>query len=156
LKPDQMFRQEFARLLAALNNNVSACYCKLDDYERADYFNNIALMEDPEYAKAFHRKCILLEEQGRFTEAFNMANWGIIRFDNDYEEEENRKIVPRFKEMQSRCESQMPHEEKIRTEKVEEKIKKEIEEEETETEKTTRQSIAGMMQQLEEMLKSGA
>ena len=50
----------------------------------------------------------------------------------------------------------MPHEEKIRTEKVEEKIKKEIEEEETETEKTTRQSIAGMMQQLEEMLKSGA
>ena len=47
---------------AVLNNNIAACYCKLADYSRADKFNNLALIEDPEYAKAFYCKCIILED----------------------------------------------------------------------------------------------
>ena len=58
--------QDYQRLKAVLNNNISATYCKLSDYDRADKYNNLALMEDPEYAKAFHRKILILEETGKY------------------------------------------------------------------------------------------
>jgi tetratricopeptide (TPR) repeat protein len=92
-----MFKKQLDRLKSTLNNNISTCYCHLGDFKSADRFNNLALMEDPEYAKAFYRKALILEGQAKYREAAEVAGWGIKRFDNEFEEEESRNMVQKFR-----------------------------------------------------------
>ena len=94
-----MFRKDLLRLKAILNNNISACYCHVNDFKNADRYNNLALIDDPEYAKVFYRKIYVLEGQARYKEGAEMAAWCIKRFDNQYEDEENQNMVPKFKEL---------------------------------------------------------
>jgi tetratricopeptide (TPR) repeat protein len=60
LKPDQMFLKEFNRLKATLHNNIASSFCQLGEFKLADKSNNLAMMEDPEYAKVFYRRIIIL------------------------------------------------------------------------------------------------
>ena len=67
-------------------------------------------MEDPDYAKALHRKVLILEKKGDYTNGHNIANFAVTRFDDDFEEEDNRKIVPLFKEAKERLALLIPYE----------------------------------------------
>ena len=109
-----------------LNNNIAACYCKLNDLQRADKFNNLALIEDPEYAKAFYRRCLIHEEQGKFTLAANMADWSIKRFDSEFEEQDNRQIVPLFAELRARCQESIPFEEQVKEKNLDAEVEQEM------------------------------
>ena len=97
-------------LKAQLCNNMSACYSKMGDIESADIYNNWALKECPDYAKALHRKCIILEDKGEFTQASKVAEWCAQRFDHEDECEDNRKTVAHFKELAGRCKLKIPYE----------------------------------------------
>ena len=56
-------------------------------------------MADPDYAKALHRKVLILKKQYRYKNAFEICKFTINRFDNEYESEENQKVVPKLKEL---------------------------------------------------------
>ena len=36
-----------------------------------------------------------------------MANFAVTRFDDDFEDDANRKLVPEFKELRERCKSKI-------------------------------------------------
>ena len=129
-----MFRKELLRLKAVLNNNISACYCSLNDFKNADRYNNLALVEDQEYAKVYYRKILVLEGQARYKEAASLADWGVMRFDSQFEDEENQKIVPRFKELKVKMEAQFPFEEERRTALMKEEVERELRESDPEYE----------------------
>jgi hypothetical protein len=61
-----MFHQDFVRLKAILNNNISMCYFNMNQIPKSVQYNDHALMEDPDYAKALYRKVLILEKQGQF------------------------------------------------------------------------------------------
>ena len=45
-----------------LLNNIAACFSHMPgQLAQAEYFNDMALMEDPDYAKAMLRKVLILE-----------------------------------------------------------------------------------------------
>ena len=67
-------------------------------------------MEDPDYAKALYRKVLILEKNGQFTNGHSMANFAISRFDDDFEEDGNRKMVPSSKESKERLALKIPYE----------------------------------------------
>ena len=79
---------------AMLLNNISACFFHTDKMEECESFNDLALMEDPDYAKGMLRKVLILEKKGCYSEAHSIANFAIMRFDDDFEDERNRKVVP--------------------------------------------------------------
>jgi hypothetical protein len=56
----------------------------------------MALMEDPDYAKALYRKVLILEKMGNYENGHSIAKFAIMRFDSEYEDESNRKLVPLF------------------------------------------------------------
>ena len=70
-----MYFQEFQRVKAQFNNNISACYCVLGEYTEADIYNNAAIMEDPDYGEALFRKCEIYEDMCEYTMCLNMAEW---------------------------------------------------------------------------------
>ena len=64
--------------------------------------NNLALVEDPDYAKAMHRMILIKEANGAYHGALEMANYAIMRFEHPDEEDEdpdNYKVVPALKEL---------------------------------------------------------
>ena len=71
-------------------------------------------MEDPEYAKAFLRRILILEGFARYHEASELASWCIKRFDNEYEEQESQDLVSKFHEVKQKLEGQLHLEEERR------------------------------------------
>ena len=59
-------------------------------------------MEDPDYAKALLRKILIQERKGEYEGGYQMANYACTRFDDDFEDEANRKMVPQFKELRDK------------------------------------------------------
>ena len=123
-----MYLQDFTRLKSVLFNNISTCYFHLNSIPKADQYNDMALMEDPDFAKALYRKCMILEKKGEFTNGHHIANFAIARFDSEFEEEENRKIVPKFVEMKERFKVKIPYETKTKTDNLEKEVEKELSE----------------------------
>ena len=58
---EKMWLHEFELLKGIFCNNMAMCYQKMGDLKSADIYNNWALKECPDYAKALHRKCLILE-----------------------------------------------------------------------------------------------
>ena len=67
LKDGLMYQQDFNRLKATLLNNIASCFFNEGFIDQADKFNDKALMEDPDYARAHYRKCTILEQRGEYT-----------------------------------------------------------------------------------------
>ena len=65
--------QDFTRLKAILYNNMSACYFNLEAWQKSEYFNDLALSEDPDYAKALYRNILILEQKGLYSRGAQMA-----------------------------------------------------------------------------------
>lgn len=82
-------------------------------------------MHDPEYAKAFHRKILILEGQSKFKAASETATWCLKRFDSEFEDPDNRKIVPLFRELQERCDAKIPEEAERRERSLKEEVERE-------------------------------
>ena len=73
LEDGMMYLQDFTRLKAVLLNNLSSCCFNQDLLSQADTFNDMALMEDPDYGKAYYRKCMILQKKGFFSQALELA-----------------------------------------------------------------------------------
>ena len=74
----------------------------------------MALMEDPDYAKALLRKIMILEKRGEYTQGYNMAKFAVFRFDSEFEEDENLALVPKFTELRDRLQCLIPQEKQRR------------------------------------------
>ena len=61
LTDGSMYYQEFSRLKSMLFNNISVCYFSMNNIPQSEKFNDMALMEDPDYAKALLRKIMISE-----------------------------------------------------------------------------------------------
>jgi len=61
------------RLKATLCNNLSSCFINSKQLDTADKFNDMALMEDPGYAKAHFNKCKILEAKNSYSQAIELA-----------------------------------------------------------------------------------
>ena len=85
-----MWLQDFELLKATFCNNMSASYCNMGDVQNADVYNNWALKECPDYAKALHRKCLIMEMKGEYSQAVKMADWCSERFSHEDEPESNQ------------------------------------------------------------------
>lgn len=70
-----MFDQEFQRLKAIIFNNISSCFFKSDNIQEADRYNDLAVVQDPDYGKAHYRKCCILLKKGQFTQAKDLAEF---------------------------------------------------------------------------------
>ena len=55
-----------------------------------------------------------------------MAQWGIQRFDDEFEEEENRSTIPAFKKIIERCQPKVSGEQALKAERLREKTAKEF------------------------------
>ena len=51
-----------------------------------------------------------------------MANFAVTRFDDDYEEEANRKLVPQFKELREKLKNKIGQEVNQKKDKIENEI----------------------------------
>ena len=71
----KVWLHEFELLKGQFCNNMAACYQKMGDLNNADVYNTWALKECPDYAKALHRKCLILEEKGQYSQAYQVAEW---------------------------------------------------------------------------------
>ena len=107
-----MYKQDFERLKAQFCNNMAACYQKMGDIEQADTYNNWALVECPDYAKALHRKCLIHEAKREYTMAVKIAEFCAKRFDHEDEPEDNRQTVGPFNDLADRCRPRIPYEAK--------------------------------------------
>ena len=72
-----IYMQDLSRMKAMLFNNISTCYFHLNSVTKAEYHNDLALMEDPDYAKALLRKVLILERKGEFEHAYSIAGFAI-------------------------------------------------------------------------------
>jgi hypothetical protein len=52
---------------AMLYNNISTSYFHMNAIPKAEYFNELALVEEPDYAKALLRKVLILEKKGEYS-----------------------------------------------------------------------------------------
>ena len=86
----RMWLQDFELLKSQFCNNMAACYQKMGDLQSADIYNNWALKECPDYAKALHRKCLILEATGEYTQAVQVSEWCAKRFGHEDEPEDNK------------------------------------------------------------------
>ena len=73
LEDGAMYLQDFSRLKAVLLNNLASCMFYQDMLDQADQFNDMALMEDPDYGKVHYRKCTILEKRGQYSRAMDLA-----------------------------------------------------------------------------------
>ena len=62
-KEGLIYIQDLYRLKAILFNNISMCYYRWGKIDQADKFNDMAIMEDPDYARATYQKCKILESR---------------------------------------------------------------------------------------------
>ena len=86
----------------------------------------MALVEDPDYAKAILRKIQIMDRKGEYSSAHNMANFAMARFDDEFEEAENRKLVPKFRELRDRLKILMQCEQTQKQDRLEEEVEKEL------------------------------
>lgn len=56
-----------------------------------------------------------------------MATWSIKRFDSEFEEQENRQIVPLCQELKERCEKQIPFEQAIKEKDMKAEVQRDME-----------------------------
>ena len=78
---------------------MSSCCLSQKQIDQADKFNDMALMEDPGYAKAHYRKCTILEAKGQFSAALNLAEQTIDEYSHEFEfDEMNKSMIPKFEE----------------------------------------------------------
>ena len=99
LEEGSIYYQDFCRLKAVLNNNVAASWFNLNNIDEADSFNNQALIEDPDYCKALHRKCLILQKQGQYSICAQMLTFFIKKYDHPDETEEARSLIPKMREL---------------------------------------------------------
>jgi len=120
--------QDFARLKSQVCNNLSLCYCQLNDLEQADIWNNQALLEDPDYPKAIFRKCAILEMQGRFANAVEMVGWGLSLLGNEFvdQPEEEAKLKIPFEDLKERCLKLVDQESALNTQKLKRDVEEEL------------------------------
>ena len=96
-KKDSMYHQDFTRLKAVCLNNLASCFFNEGFIDQADKFNDMALTEDPDYARAHYRKCTILAERGDIKRAILVANSAIKSYSNEMEtDQSNIKMVPTF------------------------------------------------------------
>ena len=62
---------------AMLLNNISTSYFHLGQLPKAEQYNDLALMEEPDYAKALLRKALILEKRGECRQAHSIASFGV-------------------------------------------------------------------------------
>jgi len=84
---------------AMLYNNIATCHFHMNNLPKAELHNEMALMEEPDYAKALLRKVYILEKKGEYRQAVSIAEFACTRFDDEYEDDRNRKTIPEFKEV---------------------------------------------------------
>ena len=95
-----MYQQDFMRLKATILNNMASCFLVKKQTDMADRYNNLALMEDPGYAKAHFRKCTILEARGNFTNAINLAQQCIEEYSHEFESDKTSiDMIPKFQEL---------------------------------------------------------
>ena len=128
LKDTEMFHQDFNRMKAILHNNISMSYFRLNKIPKADNSNSQALAADPDYAKALYWKLLIMEKLGHYTNGADMAKFCIRRFDDDIEEESNKELVPKFKEIRDRLISQIPFEKERKKRDLEKDVEKDLDE----------------------------
>ena len=66
LKKGAIYRQDFDYLSASICNNISTSYFYLNNLEKAEEYNDLALVEEPNYAKAMLRKVLIREKKGQY------------------------------------------------------------------------------------------
>lgn len=86
----------------------------------------MALVEEPDYAKALLRKILILEKKGEFSQATSMAQFAVVRFDNEYEDERNMKVVPEFKEAINRMDGKLDTYKKANKKVLKDEVNKEL------------------------------
>lgn len=119
LQDGQMFLQDFQRLKAILFNNVSSCFFKYGNLDEAEKYNDMSVIQDPDYGKAHYRKCCILEKKGEFTQAVDLARYYIEEYENEFEMDEgNVDLVERFQEVVDRSVDKMGLEENTRRQKL--------------------------------------
>ena len=97
-----IYAQDLSRMKAMLYNNIATCLFHMNDLAKAELNNEMALIEEPDYAKALLRKVLILERKGEYSQAVSIAEFAVGRYDNEYEDDRNRKIIPEFKEVITR------------------------------------------------------
>ena len=86
------------RLKAVLLNNLASCFFNEGFIDQADKFNDMALIEDPEYARAHYRKCTILAHKGDIKRAIMVAQSAINTYSNEMETDQtNIKVIPLFR-----------------------------------------------------------
>ena len=86
-------------------------------------FNDMALVEDPDYARAHYRKCTILEKKGEFKRAVELAEAAIDQFSHEEEYDVmNRNVVPKFQELIIILKTKMPFEEEMRLNKLQKEV----------------------------------
>ena len=110
-----------------LLNNISASFFHIEGkLSESEYFNDMALMEDPDYAKAMLRKVLILQKKGYYKEAHSIAGFAIMRFDDEYEDERNRKIVPELKAVRDQLEGKASIQKKKNDHRLQEEAEREM------------------------------
>ena len=82
-----MYANEFSRLKSQFLNNISSAYMALGDYDKADQFNNDAMMQDPDYLTSFLIRCHIYTDTCQYERGLNMAKWAAEKCDLDLDEE---------------------------------------------------------------------
>jgi tetratricopeptide (TPR) repeat protein len=121
-----IFAQDLIRMKAMLLNNLSTCYFYLGRMRESEEFNDLALMEDPDYAKGMLRKALILEKNGSYQEAHNIARFAISRFDDEFEDERNRKVVPSLVEVRDRLSGMASVQKKKNERRLQEEAEREM------------------------------
>ena len=62
-----IFVQDLSRMKAVLYNNIASCFFHMGNFPKAEINNEMALVEEPDYAKALLRKVLILERKGEFS-----------------------------------------------------------------------------------------
>jgi len=61
-----IYAQDLSRMKAMLLNNIATCHFHMNNLPKAELHNEMALMEEPDYAKALLRKVYILEKKGEY------------------------------------------------------------------------------------------
>jgi tetratricopeptide (TPR) repeat protein len=62
-----IFVQDLSRMKAMLYNNIATCFFHMGNLPKAEINNEMALVEEPDYAKALLRKVLILERKGEYS-----------------------------------------------------------------------------------------
>ena len=129
LQDGQMYHQDFQRLKAILFNNVSSCFFKYGNMQEAEKYNDMSIIQDPDYGKAHFRKCTILEKKGEFTQAAELAEYYREEYEHEMEmDPANKDLVGRFREIVERCLPRVGEEQGIKREKLKKEVEQQMEE----------------------------